>query len=117
MALFQSTVVKKYSKAVNPTELKAKWELFSVYFHNATIQENIRNSKEEEFQEGFLCELFVKILGYTINPEPNFNLKTEQKQKAQELKTKINKTGKEIDQMVYELYGLNEEEIKIVDGN
>ena len=41
----------------------------------------------------------------------------EQKQKAQELKTKIDKTDKEIDQMVYELYGLTKEEIEIVENN
>ncbi len=39
----------------------------------------------------------------------------EQKQKAQELKTKIEKTDKEIDQIVYELYGLTKEEIEIVE--
>ena len=42
-------------------------------------QANILNSKEEQFQEGFLRELFVKILGYTLNPDPNFNLTTEKK--------------------------------------
>jgi len=40
----------------------------------------------------------------------------EQKQKAQTLKAEIDKTDKEIDKMVYELYGLSEEEIKIVEG-
>lgn len=39
----------------------------------------------------------------------------EQKQKAQTLKAEIDKTDKEIDQLVYELYGLTEEEIKIVE--
>ena len=39
----------------------------------------------------------------------------EQKQKAEELKTEIEKTDKEIDQMVYELYGLTKEEINIVE--
>jgi very-short-patch-repair endonuclease len=53
--------------------------LYVDYFHNPTVQENIRNSKEEQFQEGFLRELFVKILGYTLNPAPNYNLITEQK--------------------------------------
>lgn len=33
-----------------------------------------------------------------------------------ELKTKIDTTDKEIDSMVYELYGLSEEEIEIVEG-
>ena len=41
----------------------------------------------------------------------------EHKQKTQELKAEIDKTDKEIDQMVYELYGLTEEEIGIVEGS
>ena len=39
------------------------------------------------------------------------------KRQAQTLKSEIEKTDKEIDQMVNELYGLTEEEIKIVEGN
>ncbi len=79
MSLFQNSVLKKYLKSQHTEELKEKWALFKAYFHNSTIQENIRNSKEEQFQEGFLRELFVKVLGYTLNPEPNFNLTTEYK--------------------------------------
>ncbi len=41
----------------------------------------------------------------------------EQKEKAEVLKTEIDKTDKEIDQMVYELYGLTNEEIEIVENN
>jgi hypothetical protein len=39
----------------------------------------------------------------------------ENKQKAQALQTQITQTDKEIDAMVYELYGLTEDEIKIVE--
>jgi hypothetical protein len=39
----------------------------------------------------------------------------EQKAKAQILQSEIDKTDSEIDQMVYELYGLTEDEIKIVE--
>ena len=39
------------------------------------------------------------------------------KKQAQTLKQEINKTDKEIDKMVYELYGLSEEEIGIVEKN
>ena len=39
----------------------------------------------------------------------------EQKQKAEELKVEIDKTDNEIDKIVYELYGLTEEEITIVE--
>ena len=79
MSIFQKSIVKKHISSENQEVLKAKWNLFTSYFHNVTIQENIYNSKEEQFQEGFLRELFVKVLGYTLNPEPNFNLTTEYK--------------------------------------
>jgi hypothetical protein len=41
----------------------------------------------------------------------------ENKQKALDLKSKVDATAKEIDQMVYELYGLTEEEIEIVENS
>ena len=59
MSIFQKSIVKKHISSENQEVLKAKWNLFTSYFHNVTIQENIYNSKEEQFQEGFLRELFV----------------------------------------------------------
>jgi len=41
----------------------------------------------------------------------------ENKKKALDLKTQIDQTDKEIDRMVYELYGLTEEEIQIVESS
>ena len=79
MALFQQTVLKKYLSLLNYDTVCAAYEQYKLYFHNTEIQDNIRNSKEEQFQEGFLRELFVKVLGYTLNPSPNYNLITEQK--------------------------------------
>ena len=79
MALFQNAVIKKYLQAQNKEQLKEKWLQFQQHFHNPTIQENIRNSKEEQYQGEFLIDLFVNILGYTKNPQPNFNLTTEYK--------------------------------------
>src|SRR5665647_2441219 len=79
MALFQKTVEQKYLKQLEAGLINAKYLEFKSYFGNTDVQENIRNSKEEQFQEGFLRELFVKILGYKLNPTPNFNLTTEYK--------------------------------------
>jgi len=79
MSLYQQSVLKKYLATQNKEQVKTSYQAYSVYFLNKEIQENIRNSKEEQFQEGFLRELFVNILGYTINPNPNFNLTTELK--------------------------------------
>jgi len=45
------------------------------------------------------------------------NYFNEQKEKAQNLKSEIEKTDQETDRIVYELYGLTEEEIKIVEGS
>ncbi|NEV93453.1 N-6 DNA methylase [Psychroflexus sp. YR1-1] len=79
MALFQSTVIQKYINAQDQTLLKEKWEAYQAHFHDPSIQENIRNAKEEQYQEGFLRDLFVKILGYTLNPATDYNLTTELK--------------------------------------
>ncbi len=79
MPLFQNTVVHKYLNSQDSTKLSEKWELYKSHFFNPVIQENIRNSKEEQYQEGFLRDLFVKILGYTLNPADSFNLTTELK--------------------------------------
>lgn len=79
MSLFQKSVEKKYLNDLDTTLINKKYTDFQKYFGDSEIQENIRNSKEEQFQEGFLRELFVSILGYTLNPHPNFNLTTELK--------------------------------------
>lgn len=76
---FQNSVIKKYLAVQEAEQVAKAWEIYKAYFLNPAIQENIRASKEEQFQEGFLRELFVKVFGYTLNPTPNFNLITEQK--------------------------------------
>ena len=77
--LFQKNIVKKYVGLLNEELIAKAWGLYQNYFLNEDIQANIHKIKEEQFQEGFLRELFVKILGYTINPSPNYNLTTEKK--------------------------------------
>ncbi|MDL0089740.1 hypothetical protein [Campylobacter gastrosuis] len=39
----------------------------------------IKTLKEEEYQDGFLRKIFVECLGYTLKPDPNFNLTREEK--------------------------------------
>lgn len=76
---FQNTIIKKYLSMLNDEQVKAAWEQYKALFLNQIRQDNIHASKEEQFQEGFLRDLFVKTLGYTINPDPDFNLITEKK--------------------------------------
>src|SRR3972149_2363060 len=82
MSLFQKTIIKKYTQNLNSQKVQDAYTLFQAYFLNPVIQDNIREAKEEQFQEGFLRELFGNILGYTLNPNPNFNLTTELKNTA-----------------------------------
>jgi type I restriction-modification system DNA methylase subunit len=79
MALFQQSVLRKHIETLNNAVISQKWEKFQAHFLNPTIQQNIRKSKEEQYQEGFFRDLFVTIFGYTLNPTENFNLTTEQK--------------------------------------
>ena len=77
--LLQKNIVKKYLNLLSEEQTQKPWEQYQSYFLNEEIQTNIHKIKEEQFQEGFLRELFVKVLGYTINPSPNYNLTTELK--------------------------------------
>lgn len=75
--LFQKNIVKQYLRSLGDEQVRKAWSRYRGYFLNEEIQANILQLKEEQFQEGFLRELFVNVLGYTINPSPHFNLTTE----------------------------------------
>ncbi|MFD1015778.1 Eco57I restriction-modification methylase domain-containing protein [Winogradskyella rapida] len=77
MALFQTSVLKTYLAQQDALKVGRAYKKFTKYFHNITIQENIKNSKEEQYQAKFLDELFVNVLDYTLNPKPDFNITTE----------------------------------------
>jgi type I restriction-modification system DNA methylase subunit len=96
--LFQKTILKKYLGLIDAETVSTAWKQFHAYFLDAQIQANIQQSKEEQFQEGFLRELFVKVLGYTLNPSPNYNLITEKKNETNSKKADgaIQKDGKVI---------------------
>ncbi len=79
MSLFQKSVEKKYLNELDSALVDKKFNDFQSYFGNTEIQENIRNLKEEEFQEGFIRELFVNILNYTLKPTPEYNIVLEKK--------------------------------------
>ena len=77
--MFQNSVVTKYLKSQDKEIITTRWNLFKEHFHNPDVQENIRKSKEEQYQGEFLIDLFVNVLGYIKNPTPNFNITTEYK--------------------------------------
>jgi hypothetical protein len=66
----------------------------------------------------FIKELAKKKIKLSLSDEAEWETYfTTEAKKAFDLKAQIDKTDKEIDQMVYKLYDLTDEEIKIVEGD
>ena len=64
-----------------------------------------------------VTKAFKKFSKYFYDPKIQGNISSSKEEEYQALKTRIDKTDKEINQIVYELYGFSEEEIKIVENN
>jgi REP element-mobilizing transposase RayT/type I restriction-modification system DNA methylase subunit len=79
MGIFQKSVINKHLKTLDDKKVKAAYEQFKEFYGNKIRLHNIMQLKEENYQEGFLREVFVDTLGYTINPNENYNLTTEYK--------------------------------------
>lgn len=109
MALFQHSIVQKYLNT--QANIETAWQVFQQNFQIKEKQENIRQSKEEQYQEGFLNDLFVSVLGYTLNPNVGYNLITEQKNKKNSKKADgaiiFNENGIEKIVAVIELKGMD----------
>jgi hypothetical protein len=98
---------------------------FSTYFSKQYKIEKLSGKLEKWHELAFtdfikeLNKAIKAVCGVQLTKKDEFewmDLFEENKKKALELKAEIDKTDKEIDQMVYALYGLTEEEIKIVEG-
>ncbi len=98
MSIFQKSVVNKYLKTLDKDKINQAFTVFQEYFSDKIRLFNIMLLKEENYQEGFLRELFVDVLGYTINPNKNYNLTTEFKNQTDSKKADgaILKDGKAI---------------------
>ena len=107
MSLFQSVVVDRYVKELDAQLLSKAWQSYAECFLDPIKQDNIRLSKEEQYQAGFLRDLFTDVFGYTLNPNPNYNLTTEFKNQTSSKKADgaILKDGHAIG--VIELKGMN----------
>jgi type I restriction-modification system DNA methylase subunit len=81
------------------------------------LSRKLQNWHELTFKQ-FLAELKKKKVKLSLSQEAEWmEYFNEQKKKAEELKAQIAQTDKEIDALVYELYGLSEEEIEVVEGS
>ena len=95
--------------------LSSTTNLIESRFENISNNRKINSWQKLDFGE-FLKELKKLKIKLSLKEAAEWmQYFNEQKQKAVELKTEIDKTDREIDQMVYELYGLTKDEIKIVE--
>ena len=76
MPIFQKSVIKKHLKNLDQEKVEKAFQRFRLNYNSAKI-EQIKTLKEEEYQDGFLREIFVDVLGYTLRPDENFNLQRE----------------------------------------
>src|SRR5690554_12176 len=76
MQIFQKSVIQKHLKSLDQEKVEKAFQTFRLNYNPAKI-EQIKTLKEEEYQDGFLREIFVDVLGYTLRPDENFDLQRE----------------------------------------
>ncbi len=92
-------------------------KLLQAQFSLDKVSKKLQKWHELEF-EGFLKELKKAKVKLSLADKSEWmDFFEAEKTKAQTLQSEIQKVDSEIDQMVYQLYGLTEEEIKIVENN
>ena len=74
--MIRSTIINKYLSSIDQSQIDTAFQTFKSNYSSAKIKQ-IKHMKEEEYQDGFLRDLFVKSLGYTLKPDENFNLVRE----------------------------------------
>jgi type II restriction/modification system DNA methylase subunit YeeA len=83
-------------------------------FQQSILKQQKQSFEELEFEELVKEYKKTKKLKFAKKLEER-NFKNDQKE-VLEIQQQINKTDKEIDAMVYKLYDLTDDEIKIVEG-
>jgi hypothetical protein len=81
MSLFQESIIRKHLVSLDQEVVdKAYLRFKEVYSANKIT--NIKVAKEEQYQEGFIKDIFGAVLGYSVFPEQPFNIQTEKKNVA-----------------------------------
>lgn len=81
MSLFQESIIRKHLAYLDQEIVDQAYVRFkNVYSANKIT--NIKVAKEEQYQEGFIKDIFGEVLGYSVFPEQPFNIQTEKKNEA-----------------------------------
>lgn len=81
MSIFQKSVIKNSLAGIDKDEVEKAYQAFQKNYSPEKIM-IIKKLKEEEYQDGFLRDIFVDVLGYTLKPDDNFNLAREFKNQS-----------------------------------
>ena len=78
MPIFQKSIVDKYLDTLDAGVLDKAYDSYKEVYSAQKIQ-RIKKLKEEQYQGGFLKDIFGSVLGYTIDPEEGYNIELEKK--------------------------------------
>jgi type I restriction-modification system DNA methylase subunit len=78
MSIFQKSVINNHLSQLDLDQVDKAFEKFNENYSFSKIAE-IQKMKEEEYQDGFLRDIFVDVFGYTLKPADNYNLAREYK--------------------------------------
>jgi hypothetical protein len=67
MALFQEAIIKKHLNLIDDKIIEKAFSEYKRVYSPDKIK-NIRVAKEEQYQEGFIKEIFGSVLGYSVYP-------------------------------------------------
>ena len=81
MSLFQESIIRKHLGYLDQEVVDQAYLRFKEVYSANKIS-NIKIAKEEQYQEGFIKDIFGAVLGYSVFPEQPFNIQTEKKNEA-----------------------------------
>ena len=76
MDIFQKSVINNHLSQLDRDQVDKAFEKFNKNYSFSKITE-IQKMKEEEYQDGFLRDIFVDVFEYTLKPTDNYNLARE----------------------------------------
>ena len=80
MSLFQESIIRKHLGSLDQEVVDRAYLRFKEVYSSIKIN-NIKISKEEQYQEGFLKDIFGAVLGYSVFPNSLLTYKPKRKTK------------------------------------
>ncbi len=76
MSIFQKSVINNHLSQLDKDQVEKAFAKFNDNYSFSKIAE-IQKMKEEEYQDGFLRDIFVDVFGYTLKPADCYDLARE----------------------------------------